>query len=362
MAGALVGQEALGDRSRGVAGSQSLADHAGRDPRRAERQGDALSRERVVEAGRVAHEEGARRCHRAGLDRQRPGHAGCLDEAGRLEPLRDPGPTGPKSLAEEALDVARGSVHLTHAEHEGDVRQSGGERSDPTVSAAPDMHLAVVVEPLHALPVPTDGKAPQPGMRAAQVEAGGHDALATVRAHDQARPERAGSSVGTLRVDAFDDPFPKNEAGDPGPLVDLRSEGAGPLEQDGVELHAPDRKAGSVLPGIAPLENRSVRRRETHPAQGAGAKRLDASHRTQLLEERPGRRRDRLTADLVAGKIGGVQDHHVEPPVAEEAGERRSGGPASDDHHVAPLGGGRHVQALASRPGEFARTATARSR
>jgi hypothetical protein len=90
--GPLVGLQGLGGGRRRAAGVQDVADGPGRELGGAEGQRDALSREGVVEAGGVSHEEGPRGDQGPGLHRQGADHTGPLREVPAVETLGQPWP------------------------------------------------------------------------------------------------------------------------------------------------------------------------------------------------------------------------------------------------------------------------------
>ena len=58
-------------------------------------------------------------------------------------------------------------------------------RRDAAIAAAPDVHLAVLTEALHALPVAANGELDERAVLAQQAQTAGHDAAPAVGAHDK---------------------------------------------------------------------------------------------------------------------------------------------------------------------------------
>src|SRR5512146_625382 len=120
-------------------------------------------------------------------------------------------------------------------------------------------------------------------------------------------------------------------------LHELRSEMAGALEQNGIEARAAD------LVGVAERFVPALREVEALRALMGGGEELravlgeadgrDLGGDSEPLEQRQTRRQQRL-ADVEAGMMGLLEQHHAVTGVGEKRRRRRAAGAATDDDDV----------------------------
>ena len=229
----------------------------------------------------------------------------------------------------------RRRAHIAPVEDEGDVRESRRERGDAAVAAAPDVHLPDVPEGRDALPVAAHREAPHPRVLAQEAEAPRDHAAAPVRPDGDAGASGAGLAPG-LRDDAGDRAALPQEAGDPHPCRTSTPASRAASSSAASRARRRTAKPGDPAPVLAP-ECRSIRRHESHAAQGMGREGANPIRRAHGVQEPPGLGGDALAADLVPREARGVEEEHVVPALREEAGHGRAGRPAAGDDDVASL-------------------------
>src|SRR5262249_24817294 len=153
--------------------------------------------------------------------------------------------------------------------------------------------LALFREPLHALPVAAHRELAQRRVLAQQAKAPSHDASASLGA-DHESPSRTLGALAVFEEDAAYDAPVQHEVANPRALTHVDAALASPLEQQMIETLAADREAGRLVPAIAALEARAVRRGERHPPQRPGVERLKALGDAEVVKHAPRAWRDAL--------------------------------------------------------------------
>ena len=271
-----------------IAYVQRGVNHRRRQQRTAQRIGDPLPCEGIEEAGRVTDEEEPITAYTACPPRHRAHAADGADALRHRQFLRHRR-YARQAIREKRLERVIPSGDDGAISDEGDVRQPVLQRRETCVAVAGDMQLAPAVETGDAAIVGDESRAARPAQWHVERQRARDDAVPTVRANRERRPEGLPCAIGgdldATHAAALDD-----DVAHPGAIPHLRPGSTRPLEEERVEAVAGKTDRPLVRGGEVGQKVTTIRRVDSHglddapqarpdraPAQGraGGARRQD---------------------------------------------------------------------------------------
>jgi hypothetical protein len=289
-----------------------------------ERRIDAFAGKWIEKISCITYERRALRPCTPGGRCKRPGCCDGIDALGVRESGCDSRPLGDPAL-EKFSAVDRHLSGARHGNHHGDVGQSIANIRYSAVSTAIHVHLAEIIDSLHAAVMGDECDAAWPACRADQAEPSPDHRSETISANHH----RCGATPRlSVRIDRCDAAYSTigltNDVGDSHAFFDCRAACARFLDENRIENGPANCEAAipvsakPVIGGKLTVDRCAVRRVHPHPRELRGSARFDLIERAHFCENPRRLGTQVFGASLVARKSGAIENRYVDPFTREK--------------------------------------------